>query len=150
MGGVKGFFRLKAVLDDLWNERQDFILNVFFRKEGLPPYIKQHDRYSYSQLKSIMDKTDVLVTPSVWNETFGYTVAEALSYGVPVIVSSHVGAKDIVPAGAGIVFDDEKELKNAIISLTPKKLESINQMILKAFQIQTVESFNKELRENVY
>jgi glycosyltransferase involved in cell wall biosynthesis len=97
-----------------------------------------------------MDKTDVLVTPSVWNETFGYTVAEALSYSVPVIVSSHVGAKDIVPAGAGIVFDDEKELKNAIISLTPKKLESMNQMILKAFQIQTVESFNKELRENVY
>lgn len=92
----------------------------------------------------------MLVTPSVWNETFGYTVAEALSYGVPVIVSSHVGARDIVPAGAGIVFDDEKELKNAIMSLTPKKLESMNQMILKTFQIQTVESFNKELRENVY
>ena len=150
LGGGKGFFRLKAVLDDLWNEHQDFILNVFFRKEGLPPYIKQHDRYSYSQLKSIMDKTDVLVTPSMWNETFGYTVAEALSYGVPVIVSSHVGAKDIVPAGAGIIFDDEKKLTNAIKSLTKEKLESMNQTILETFQIQTVESFNKELRENVY
>lgn len=150
LGGGKGFFRLKAVLDDLWKEHQDFILNVFFRKEGLPPYIKQHDRYSYSQLKSIMDKTDVLVTPSVWNETFGYTVAEALSYGVPVIVSNHVGAKDIVPAEAGIVFDDKKELKNAIKSLTKDKLVSMNQMILEAFQIQTMEYFNKELRENVY
>lgn len=149
LGWAKGFFRLKAVLDDLWKERQDFILNVFFHKEGLPPYIKQHDRYSYSQLKSIMDETDVLVTPSVWNETFGYTVTEALSYGVPVIVSSHVGAKDIVPAGAGIVFDDEKELKNAIISLTTKKLESMNQMILKEFQIQTVESFNKEFWNDI-
>lgn len=150
LGWGKGFFRLKAVLDDLWKEHQDFILNVFFRKEGLPPYIKQHDRYSYLQLKSIMDKTDVLVAPSVWNETFGYTVAEALSYGVPVIVSNHVGAKDIVPAEAGIVFDDKKELKNAIKSLTKDKLVSMNQMILEAFQIQTMEYFNKELRENVY
>ena len=97
-----------------------------------------------------MDKTDVLVTPSVWNETFGYTVAEALSYGVPVIVSNHVGAKDIVPAEAGIVFDDKKELKNATKSLTKDKLVSMNQMILEAFQIQTMEYFNKELRENVY
>lgn len=150
LSGAKGFFRLKAVLDNLWKEHQDFILNVFFHKEELPPYIKQHDRYSYSQLKSIMDETDVLVTPSVWNETFGYTVIEALSYGVPVIVSSHVGAKDIVPAGAGIVFDDEKELTNAIKSLTKEKLESMNQTILETFQIQTMESFNKELRKNVY
>lgn len=97
-----------------------------------------------------MDETDVLVTPSVWNETFGYTVTEALSYGVPVIVSSHVGAKDIVPAGAGIVFDDEKELTNAIKSLTKEKLESMNQTILETFKIQTMEFFNKELRENVY
>lgn len=150
MGGAKGFFRLKAVLDDLWEERQDFILNVFFRKEGLPPYVRQHDRYSYLQLESIMNETDVLVTPSVWNETFGYTVVEALSYGVPVIVSSHVGAKDIVPAGAGIIFNDELELKNVIESLTKEKLELMNQMILETFQIQTMESFNEELRTNVY
>jgi glycosyltransferase involved in cell wall biosynthesis len=150
LGGGKGFFRLKAVLDDLWKERQDFILNVFFHKEWLPPYIRQHDRYSYSQLESIMDETDVLITPSVWNETFGYTVMEALSYGVPVIVSSHVGAKDIVPVGAGIVFDDETGLKNAIQSLSKEKLESMNQTILESLQIQTMESFNKELRTNAY
>ena len=150
LGGGKGFFRLKAVLDDLWKEHQNFILNVFFHKEGLPPYIRQHDRYSYSQLESIMDETDVLITPSVWNETFGYTVIEALSYGVPVIVSNHVGAKDIVPAGAGIIFDNEIELKNAIKSLTKERLESMNQTILDSFRIQTMKSFNEELRENVY
>lgn len=97
-----------------------------------------------------MDETDILVTPSVWNETFGYTVIEALSYGVPVIVSSHVGAKDIVPAGAGIIFDNEIELKTAIKSLTKERLESMNQIILESFRIQTMKSFNEELRENVY
>lgn len=97
-----------------------------------------------------MDETDVLITPSVWNETFGYTVMEALSYGVPVIVSSHVGAKDIVPADAGIIFDNEIELKNAIKSLTKERLESMNQTILESFRIQTMKSFSEELRENVY
>lgn len=125
-------------------------MNVFFHKEGLPPYIRQHDRYSYSQLESVMDETDVLIAPSVWNETFGYTVMEALSYGVPVIVSSHVGAKDIIPEGSGIVFDDETGLINAIQSLSKEKLESMNQTILESLQIQTMESFNKELKSNVY
>lgn len=149
-GGSKGFFRLKEVLDDLWKEHQDFILNVFFHKEALPPYIRQHDRYSYSQLESIMDETDVLVSPSVLNETFGYTVIEALSYGVPVIVSNHVGARDVIPEGTGIIFDDEIGLKNAIQSLSNEKLESMNRMILELFQVQTMNSFNRELRANVY
>ena len=39
---------------------------------------------------------DVLIVPSIWKETFGFVVLEALSYGVPVIVSDNVGAKDIV------------------------------------------------------
>lgn len=118
---------------------------MFFRKEGLPPYIKQHDRYSYSQLKSIMDKTDVLVTPSVWNETFGYTVIEALSYGVPVIVSNHVGAKDVIPSGGGIIVHDGMELRSVISDLTPEQLKRMNQAILDHLQIQTMYDFFREL-----
>ena len=97
-----------------------------------------------------MDETDVLIAPSVWNETFGYTVIEALSYGVPVIVSSHVGAKDVIPTGAEMIFDDDLELKNAIKSLTKEKLESMNQTIIDSFHMQTMKSFNEELIENVY
>lgn len=147
---AKGYFVLKSVLDELWNIRQDFELNVFFKPLDDAPYMKSHERYNYSQLGSIMDNTDVLVQPSVWNETFGYTVIEALSYGVPVIVSNHVGAKDVIPMGAGMIVDDETALKNTIKSLTTKRLESMNQTILESLKIQTMESFNKELRANVY
>ena len=56
-----------------------------------------HGRYSYDELEAIMDETDLLICPSVWYETFGYTVLEALSFGVPVLVSDTVGAKDIIP-----------------------------------------------------
>ena len=73
-GEGKGFFRLKAVLDKLWEKRKDFILNVFFRNPELPQYIQQHGRYRYDQLGKIMDESDVVITPSVWYETFGFTV----------------------------------------------------------------------------
>jgi len=39
---------------------------------------------------------DVLAVPSSWMETFGMVVLEALSCGVPVIVTEKVGAKDII------------------------------------------------------
>ena len=60
----------------------------------------------------------ILVAPSIWYETFGFTVLEALSFGIPVIVSDHVGAKDIV-GNAGIIVKagDISELKNVIEAL---------------------------------
>jgi glycosyltransferase involved in cell wall biosynthesis len=46
-----------------------------------------------------------LVLPSLWYETFGLVVAEALAKGVPVIVSDRVGAKALVSHGEnGLVY----------------------------------------------
>ena len=103
---AKGYFVLKSVLDEVLRVRQDFELNVFFKPAKDAPYIKSHERYDYSQLGSIMDNTDVLVQPSVWNETFGYTVIEALSYGVPGIVRTRVGASVVITSGCGIIVHD--------------------------------------------
>lgn len=142
---AKGYFALKNVLDELWNIRKDFELNVFFKPVEKAPYIKEYERYSYSELGLIMDHTDVLVQPSLWNETFGYTVLEALSYGVPVIVSNHVGAKDIVPFGGGRIVHNGQELKNAICELTPELLERMNIAILDNFQVLTIGNFYRDL-----
>ena len=71
--------------------------------------------FAHSELDKIMSEADVVVAPSIWYETFGFTVLEALSYGVPVIVSNHVGAKDII-GNNGIVVQagNVNELVNAI------------------------------------
>jgi glycosyltransferase involved in cell wall biosynthesis len=46
-----------------------------------------------------------LVLPSLWYETFGLVVAEALSRGVPVIISDRVGAGAMVNHGLnGLVY----------------------------------------------
>ena len=53
-------------------------------------------KFDSRSLATVYDGMDVLIVPSIWKETFGFVVLEALSYGVPVIVSDNVGAKDIV------------------------------------------------------
>lgn len=59
----------------------------------------------------VYENMDVLVVPSIWKETFGFVVLEALSYGVPVIVSNNVGAKDIVRQyNERFIFTSESEL----------------------------------------
>jgi glycosyltransferase involved in cell wall biosynthesis len=59
-----------------------------------------------------------LVLPS-YSENFGVSVAEALSAGCPVVVSSEVGLADVVrEGGAGVVVDGAPEaLGHAIASL---------------------------------
>jgi len=133
-------------------ERQDFSLNVFFKPTELSPYIKPHGRYTYKDLNKIFDETDVLIAPSIWYETFGYTVLEALSYGVPVIVSGNVGAKDIIPNGGGIVIKDitAAKLMNEIAGLSKGKLETMNRCLVEKANITTLSEMTSEIVEECY
>jgi len=116
------------------------------------PYIKVHGRYSQNDLESLFDDTDALIAPSVGYETFGYTVLEALSYGVPVIVSSNVGAKDIIPDGCGIIVDipNSENLKKVISGLTSNKLVEMNRNIMEKANICTLSEINEEIITKCY
>lgn len=151
-GEAKGYFRLKKALDALWEQRKDFILNVFFTPSEPAPYLQEHGRYAYSELEAIFDKTDLLVTPSIWYETFGYTTLEALSYGVPVMVSDTVGAKDIIPEGCGIIVKDmsPRNIMNTLNDLTKEDLVSMNRNILENAHIRTLSEMNQEIVEKCY
>lgn len=78
-----------------------------------------HGRYNRHEFAQIMQSLDVLVVPSICNETFGFVVLEALSYGVPVLVSGNVGAKDLlVNAPCEVVFlPDKNALAKALVNL---------------------------------
>ena len=107
--------------------------------------VVQEEGFVYSQLGKIMADTDVLVAPSVWYETFGFTVLEALSYGVPVIVSDHMGAKDIVGNGGIVVTaGDKEELKRTVEALNAESLERLRKNIGEEFQVKTWKQFLEE------
>lgn len=151
-GKAKGFFYLKETLDKLWREKKNFCLDVHFEPSESSPYIRTHERYNYSELEKIFDETDVLIVPSVLYETFGYTVLEALSYGVPVIITKIVGAKDILGKGAGIIIDDIKsdQLLNTLKTLDADNLRAMNKCIVDDQKILVISEMEKIIESKCY
>lgn len=142
----KGFTVLKKALDELWSEgKRDFELKVFSPVMNPPAYmVIKEDGFKQSELSEIFSDSDVLVAPSIWYETFGFTVLEALSYGVPVIVSDHVGAKDIVNGCGEIVqAGNVSELKHALMS--SDRIEMHRMKVKTDGNIKSWEAFLNEL-----
>lgn len=148
----KGFYLLKEALDELYGSmKYDFDLNVY-------SYVNEKDRsdymnifengFKYSDLPDIFSKTDLLIAPSIWYETFGFTVLEAISYGVPVLVSNNVGAKDIIGNGGYIIKANSVDaMVDVIKTLTFKKLEINRRYIKEDLILQTWNDFMKKSYE---
>lgn len=142
----KGFTVLKTALDELWREgKRDFELKVFSPVMKPSPYmVIKEDGFKQSELAEIFSNSDVLVAPSVWYETFGFTVLEAISYGIPVIVSDHIGAKDIVnECGIIVQAGNVSELKCALTSRD--RIENLRKKIRTDGVIKSWEELVKEL-----
>ena len=94
-------------------------LNVYSQSaEADKEFVKKNMPYDSAELSQVMDNNDVVVVPSLWRETFSLLVLEAISYGVPVIVSQNVGAKILLEQyeqiGQIIGDDFENELYNCL------------------------------------
>ncbi|MCQ2379552.1 MAG: glycosyltransferase [Victivallaceae bacterium] len=68
--------------------------------------------YDLNALWDVLKQHDVLVVPSIWDETFGFVVAEALCCGVPVLCSDRAGAKILLPPEW--VFSGKDDLKDKL------------------------------------
>lgn len=147
----KGFFSLNEVCNDIYmSNKGKFKLHIFAEYDGNEEYIIKHKPYKYSELSLVMDQIDILIVPSIWNETFGFTVLEALSYGVPVMVSKNVGSKDLISLNkSGIVFGDNlDELRENIIMLlsdSNEKLKTMNNYIVEYQDIKIMKYHAEEI-----
>lgn len=105
----KGYQYLKETLDVMYESgMKEFECHVYFNSQDLNcPYLHRHEPYEETEMGNVFRNMDVLVVFSLWHETFGMVVLEALSYGVPVIISSCVGAKELLEENQkiGIVID---------------------------------------------
>lgn len=84
-------------------------------------------RYSKSQRDEVFASMDVLIVPSIWFETFGFVVQEALAFGIPVICSSRVGAKILIEKlSVDLVYDSKNplELRDKIVTLSDRETYS--------------------------
>ena len=140
----KGFPYLIKTLDELWaDDVKNFELHIYSSTSVTRPYITvRQEGYLYGQLEEIFGDTDLLVVPSRCYETFGFTVLEALSYGVPVLVSENVGAKDLLDSEF-IYSDLKKSLKDIIMDRQILIYENMRILSMKLL-LQDVTKIYKE------
>ena len=151
----KGFHVLQEALLRI-NDNFDWILKYYGTE---PKKIWNDSRirfcgvFSQGETEEVYRSMDVLIVPSIWRETFGFVVIEALSVGTPVICSDIVGAADLIPKEWTYHYDQPTELSNIIQKFASSKLppyqlgeSTIISMKEHANQVMSLYATNK----NVY
>lgn len=92
-------------------------------------------RGNYSDPREAFCELDLLVVPSIWHETFGFIVAEALSSGVPVLCADTVGAQCLVDSS--MVYHGEAGLRDRLADLLghPEQLKALRKKLIDGQQI---------------
>lgn len=143
----KGYYLLIEVLDKLDEKyHSQFVLNTYFEKEPKNRgYLRNYGPFSYEDLEKVYHNMDILIVPSLWAETYGLVALEALSYGVPVIMTCNVGASDLIKEHEGISFviqPEAQELKETLEKIMTDRtvLAELNRTICRVsldFNYQT-------------
>ena len=146
----KGFWELLEACDLLWKERPySFELHVFMNPDIDRPFLRKHNAYRYEELPQIMESIDMSVIPSQWYETFGFTVLEAMSFGVPALLTENVGAKDlIVNQVTGLLSGTEaREIAQQMhaVVMSPRMIGQLSNEINKKFVIKTMKEHSNEI-----
>lgn len=117
---VKGVDRLINVVANLIKEQYNISLTIvgegeerhnleeLARKRNIEKYVK----FLGEQLNIIesLDRSDIFVYPSIWEEAFGISVIEAMARGCVPIVSNKGGLPEVVNYNKNYLFNDEIEL----------------------------------------
>lgn len=96
----KGYWILRDAGEILYSKGYKFQISFYGDEFNLNtdkyPFCIDMGMFHHNELSEVMKTLDVMVVPSYWFETFGFSSLEAVANGVPVLVSNHVGAKDIL------------------------------------------------------
>lgn len=114
----------------------------------LPIYYR--GAFSNAMLEEVYGNTDLVVVPSIWDETFSFVTLEALSFGTPVLVSTHVGAQDVVRRySPHFIYSTKEELKSLLAKIMNDRtpLKDYNQQIVSQPWAYTMEGHAKNMIE---
>ena len=158
----KGYYFLMDNLQKFYDTgKTKFKCHTFLLENDIEyPFVVNHGLYKYGKQDSIYKNIDMLIVPSVWKETFGLVVLEAISNGVPVLVSENVGAKEIINdyPGIGIVFplSDDKftgiieqiyEDRNILVSMNKKIIDMEYDFSMEKHAVKVEAAYNKVLNK---
>jgi len=110
---------------------------------------------SRSQVIEQMKQAAVLLVPSRWYEGFPMVMAEALSFGLPIIASRIGGLPEMVQDGhSGLLFEagDPAALIQALRTFVQdtNRIETMRQTSREIFELRYSEEKNYEILMNIY
>ena len=151
----KGFFLLKDILDELYYKKEirNFNLHIYTQlRQEADDYIIYHDPYDVKNISEVMYSLDLVIVPSLWKETWGFNVLEALSCGIPVLLTDYVAAKEIelqLEIKIDSVGPCKDELQRAIQKYleNPALLVEYNERICKAKNIFSYDEHVKKIEK---
>lgn len=117
----KGAYQLIRVANSLPPEKYKFSFYGYYQADD-NVYVDNMVKHTFkghvprNEMKQAYMNTDIFVFPTL-ADGFGFVVAEALSYGVPVVASLNAGASDLIQEGKnGFLFEagNDAELKKIL------------------------------------
>ena len=100
-----------------------------------------------NDVPNLLSAGDIMIVPSVWEEAFGFTILEAMSIGVPLIVSNVGGIPELVSHNFnGLVVEkaSSEQIKNAIIQLSQSY--SVRESFSKRSIVRSIDKFSVDLQ----
>lgn len=138
LGTGKGMYKIIDALKEIWNSGiTNFSLSIHSANNCInEPFIHKYGAYKQDELDAIFNSSDVLLFEETSFASLSFIIIEALSYGVPVVASGLVGAKDIIKETKGGTFVDGPDhmFKSTILNILK------NPEIIKKWQTSLKES----------
>ncbi len=110
------------------NDEEGYLdtIHSLLQEHGVTDKITLLPRFVSGADKAALYRSASLFALSSYSENFGNTVTEAMAFGCPVVVTSEVGAADLVEASGCGAVTDEKRLAATLKSLLgePDKLRA--------------------------
>jgi glycosyltransferase involved in cell wall biosynthesis len=99
--GGRDFLRASEELGYL-----EFKGNIKAGKEKVPRNLEIFDWVSVEEVRSILNSSYALVSPALWEEPFGYVVAQAMAVGRPVVAYRSGGiSEQVIDAVTGLLAE---------------------------------------------
>lgn len=108
----------------------------------------------HDMLPSYMKSADVAVLPSIWDEPFGLTIAEAMAAGLPVVSTRSGGIPEICE-GAAVLLDRGENLADNLadtiqqLYFHPERLQALRKMACERVAQFGIESYATEMLERL-
>ena len=116
---------------------------------------KKDNEFVISLKSKSLELADIAVLPSMWDEPFGLTIAEAQAVGLPIITTNCGGIPEVVSDKNAIMLNNKdhfiENLANAILDLYqhPEKRKAMSQASLERSKLFDKDRYAKEFFETI-